>query len=196
MEFLTEMEITSFFFDKALVVSGARNPGWGVSESFQLLDLPDADKPGEWTKKYQARLDTVRMESARNKKISQGLRVAKKEALRNRYTLDIYEQTNRLFHYPVKLLEALALYDDAKNGDERQMALMKIKEVADSFNEMRSGLLRVYSKTRFMESPEGYIADQNHHHHLSALSNNSDWIFLYEIPMVAKVQQWVKEQGK
>lgn len=195
MIFLTEMEQTAFFFDKAFVVSGSRNPAWGVSDTFCLLDLPDADKPGEWTKKYQGRLDTVRIESARNEKIREGLKVAKKEALRNRYTLDIYEQTNNLFHYPVRLLEALAVYDGAKNVDERKRALVKIKEIADSFKGMRSELLHVYSKTRFMENPEGYIADLNHHHHLSALTNNSDWIFLYEIPMVEKVQQWLKAQG-
>lgn len=194
MDFLTEMEETAFFFDRALVVSGSRNPAWGVSDTFQLLDLPDADKPGEWTTKYQARLDTVRMESARNEKIRKGLNVAKKEALRNRYTLDIYEQTNHLFHFPVKLLGALAVYDSAKNGGERQQALMKIKEIVESFSEMRSELLSVYSKTRFMESPEGYVADHNHHHHLSAMTHNSDWIFLYEIPMVAKVKKWLEEQ--
>lgn len=46
MEFLTEMEKAAFFFDQALVVSGTRNPAWGVSETFRLLDLPDSEKPG------------------------------------------------------------------------------------------------------------------------------------------------------
>ena len=194
MEFLTEMEKAAFFFDQALVVSGTRNPAWGVSEAFRLLDLPDSEKPGEWKRKYQGRLDTVRIESARYEKICKGLKVAEQAALRNRYTLDIYKQTNELFHYPVKLLEVLEVYDSTKSDEERLQALVRIGDVCNSFKSMRAEFEKTYSQTRFMESPEGYIADQNHHHHLSALSNNSDWIFLYEMPMVEKVERWLKEQ--
>ena len=194
MEFLTEMEKAAFFFDQALVVSGTRNPAWGVSETFRLLDLPDSEKPGEWKRKYQGRLDTVRIESARYEKICKGLKVAEQAALRNRYTLDIYKQTNELFHYPVKLLEVLEVYDSTKNDEERLQALVRIGDVCNSFKSMRAEFEKTYSQTRFMESPEGHIADQNHHHHLSALSNNSDWIFLYEMPMVEKVERWLKEQ--
>lgn len=120
--------------------------------------------------------------------------MAEQGALRNRYTLDIYKQTNELFHYPVKLLEVLEAYDSTKNEDERLCILDKIKTVCCSFKEMRSEFENVYSQTRFMETPEGYIADQNHHDHLAALTNNSDWIFLYEMPMVAKIEKWLKEQ--
>lgn len=194
MEFLSEMEKAAFFFDGALVVEGARNPGWGVSETFQLMELPDPKKPGDWIRNYQGRLDTVHIESARYEKICKGLKVAEQGALRNRYTLDIYKQTNELFHYPVKLLEVLETYDSTKDEDERLLILDKIKTVCSSFAEMRSEFENVYSQTRFMEAPEGYIADQNHHDHLSALTNNSDWIFLYEIPMVRKVEKWLKEQ--
>lgn len=122
------------------------------------------------------------------------MKVAEQAALRNRYTLDIYKQTNELFHYPVKLLEILEVYDSTKNDEERLQALVRIGDVCNSFKSMRAEFEKTYSQTRFMESPEGYIADQNHHHHLSALSNNSDWIFLYEMPMVEKVERWLKEQ--
>ena len=94
----------------------------------------------------------------------------------------------------MKLLEVLETYDSTKDEDERLRILDKIKTVCSSFAEMRSEFENVYSQTRFMEAPEGYIADQNHHDHLSALTNDSDWIFLYEIPMVRKVEKWLKEQ--
>lgn len=61
---------------------------------------------------------------------------------------------------------------------------------------MRKNLEAVYSKTRFMQNPEGYIADHNHHSHLAALTNNSDWMYLYEIPMIQKVQKWIEDQKK
>lgn len=74
MEFLSEMEKAAFFFDGALVMEGARNPGWGVSETFQLMDLPDPKKPGDWILNYQGRLDTVHIELARYEKICKGLK--------------------------------------------------------------------------------------------------------------------------
>ncbi len=44
MDFLAEMEKAAFFFDGALVVSGSRNPAWGVTEAFTLIELPDAGR--------------------------------------------------------------------------------------------------------------------------------------------------------
>ena len=59
---------------------------------------------------------------------------------------------------------------------------------------MRKSLEEVYSKTRFMQNPNGYILDMNGHNHLAAKTNNSDWMYYYEIPMVAKVEKWLKKQ--
>lgn len=43
-----------------------------------------------------------------------------------------------------------------------------------------------------MKCPEGYVADQNHHHHLAALDCGDDWMFLYELPMLSKVHDWLE----
>ena len=88
MDFLAEMEKAAFFFDGALVVSGSRNPAWGVTEAFTLIELPDAGAPGKWSKKYENRLDSARIEAARYERITKGLQDAESHALRNRYTLD------------------------------------------------------------------------------------------------------------
>ena len=192
MDFLAEMEKAAFFFDGALVVSGSRNPAWGVTEAFTLIELPDAGAPGKWSKKYENRLDSARIEAARYERITKGLQDAESHALRNRYTLDIYEQTGRLLNYPVRLFMALENYDKANGEDERAASLRQIKKVCSYFKEMRAGLESVYSQTRFMSNPEGYIADQNHHRHLAAMTNNSDWLYLYELPMVEKIESWMK----
>lgn len=46
---------------------------------------------------------------------------------------------------------------------------------------------------RFMEQPEGFISDQNHHNHLASKTNNSDWWYYYEIPMIQKVRSWINK---
>ncbi len=180
-----------FFFDGALVTSGRRNPAWGTT-AFTLMELPDKTKPGAWSELYKDKIAQAKIEAGRYEKIVQGIRTAEAEALRNRYTLQVYEQTNNLQNYPVRLILALNAYDTAKDDAAREAALEKVAEVCSYFDVMRSNLESVYSETRFMEQPEGFISDLNHHNHLASKTNNSDWWYYYEIPMVKKVRAWMK----
>ena len=191
MEFLDELEKAIFFFDGALVTSGRRNPAWGTT-TFTLMELPDKTKPGAWSELYKDKIAQARIEADRYKKISEGIRTAEAEALRNRYTLQVYEQTNNLQNYPVRLILALNAYDTAKDDAARKAALEKVAEVCRYFDVMRSNLESVYAETRFMEQPEGFIPDMNHHNHLASKTNNSNWWYYYEIPMVKKVHAWMK----
>lgn len=194
MRFLDELEKAAAFFDNALITSGRRNPAWGVKE-FTLIELPDKNTPGAWSKKYAGKIDTARMEAARYEKIKSGIVWAKQHALRNRYTLDIYDETASLVNYPVKLILALNQYDTVSNADGKKEALRQIEEVVNYFHTMRKSLENMYSKTRFMQNPDDYLLDMNHHHHLAAKTNNSDWLYLYEIPMVENVKKWLREQS-
>ena len=191
MNFLKELEEAFFFFDDALVKSGRRNPAWGAT-NFTLIDLPDLNNPGKWSEDYREKINQAQKEEKRYHKIKKGLDDVKSLALRNRYTLDIYEQNNYLQNYPTQLILALYVVDSAKNADDRKSALKKLKDTCDGFDLMRENLEEVYSKTRFMEQPDGYIEDMNHHNHLSAKTQNSDWIYLYELPMVSKIKYWLK----
>ena len=190
MRFLDELEKAIFFFDGALVTSGRRNPAWGVT-TFTLLNVPDKQNPGVWSQTYKEKIAQAKVEAARYEQIKKGIREAKDNALRNRYALQVYEVTNNLQNYPVRLILALNAYDTAKDEAGRSKALEEITHVCDELDTVRSGLEKVYSETRFMEQPEGYIADLNHHNHLASKTNNSDWWFLYEIPMVEKVRNWL-----
>ena len=190
MQFLDELEKAIFFFDGALVTSGRRNPAWGVT-TFTLLNVPDKQNPGVWSQTYKEKIAQAKVEAARYEQIKKGIREAKENALRNRYALQVYEVTNDLQNYPVRLILALNAYDTAKDEAGRSKALEEITHVCDELDTVRSGLEKVYSETRFMEQPEGYIADLNHHNHLASKTNNSDWWFLYEIPMVEKVRNWL-----
>lgn len=194
MKFLDKLEKAVFFFDGALVSSGRRNPAWGTT-SFTLIDLPDPSKPGTWSTTWQKKIDQAQLEMNRYKQISEEITSAKKQALRNRYTLEVYEQTNNLQIYPSKLILALQAFDTAVNKENQQLAIRQIQNVCDLFSSMQTNLEDVYSETRFMSNPEGYLSDFNHHNHLAAKSNNSDWLFYYELPMVTKVRRWLEMNG-
>lgn len=191
MDFLDELEKAVFFFDGALVTSGHRNPAWGTSD-FTLIGLPDKANPGAWSELYEDKIARAKIEADRYEKIAEGIRKAKAEALRNRYTLQVYEQTNNLQNYPVRLILALNDYDTAKDETARRDALETVAEVCDYFDVMRADLESAYSEIRFMQQPEGFISDLNHHNHLASKTNNSDWWYYYEIPMIRKVRAWMK----
>lgn len=189
LSFLAPLEQAAFFFDGALVTAGRRNPAWGT-QGFTLLDLPDKKQPGEWSRKYAGKISGAQHAVEQYEQTQAAIAKAKQHALRNRYTLEVYEQTNRLLAYPSQLILALARYDRASEA-EREAALKQVYAVCLQFDTMRKELEAVYSKTRFMSQPEGYIADLNHHNHLASKTNNSDWLFFYELPMVEKTRCWI-----
>lgn len=190
MQFLDELEEAFFFFDGALVESGRRNPAWGTG-TYTLIGLPDKQSPGTWSETYKEKIEKAKHEEQRYEAICIQLQTAQAEALRNRYTLQVYAQNNQLQHYPTRLLLALYAYDNATDEEARNTALTAIEKVCDDFQTMRSELETVYSQTRFMQQPEGFIADMNHHNHLASKTASSDWLFYYEIPMVKKVKAWL-----
>ena len=195
MQFLDELEEALYFYDGALVVAGCRNPASGVPHTLiSLIELPDRDKPGEWSRIYKEKIDKAFQESKRFVTIDEGVKTAKMYALRGRYALDIYEQINYLQNYSTRLLLALYRYDTADSEADRKTALRRVCDECVYFRVMRKSLEEVYSKTRFMQNPNGYILDMNGHNHLAAKTNNSDWMYYYEIPMVAKVEKWLKKQ--
>lgn len=192
--FLDIMEKATLIFDGVLVTAGRRNPAWGT-RGFDLLELPDKNAPGKWNETYKTKIEQAGQALVYFEKADSLIQMAQQRALRNRYTLDVYEQTNNLIAYPSLLVSALSRYD-AATPDKKEEALKNVYEVCQQFDTMRWDLENVYSKIRFMETPEGYISDMNHHNHLAGKTNNSDWIFFYEIPMVKKTKQWISGASK
>ena len=70
------------------------------------------------------------------------IKEAKQHALRNRYTLEVYEQTNHLFNFPVRLILALHNYDITIHEQDKQTALQQINEVCNDFQTMRNNWKR------------------------------------------------------
>lgn len=196
LTFLDKLEQSAYFFDGALVTDGRRNPAWGA-RGFTLLTLPD-DKaaPGAWSQLYAVKVQKAKEALVQYEAIRSGIEKARGEALRNRYTLEVYGQTNELLAYPSRLILALSDYDLATDSAEKEAKMKQLYAVCLQFDTMRAAFESVYSETRFMQNPDGYIADLNHHAHLAAKTNNSDWWYLYELPMVKQIKQWLTGASK
>lgn len=191
-QFINDMEKLAFFFDGALVTSGRRNPAWGTTD-FKLITLPDPKKAGEWSTTYQEKVLKAKEAHEQYESICQKIEQARRLALRGHYTLEVYDRLNELLHFPAKVLLALSKYDSASSSSSRQQAIKEVEDVCKYFDVMRTQLIQTYSKTRFMEQPEGYVSDSNRHNHLSAKTMNSDWVFYYELPMVNALKDWIEK---
>lgn len=187
--FQDQLEKALLFWEKALLEKGDRSK---YHTKFELITLPDRSKNNTWSQQYEVKLEQAKREVNRYDSIKGQLIKAKQLARRNRYALEVLEQINELQIYSSKFLLLLEKYDSAPLAN-REPAKKNLSDFVDSFNEVRTNFETVFSKTRMMANPEGYILDQNLHHHLANGTNNSDWMFVYELAMNKKVADWLSQ---
>jgi hypothetical protein len=168
------------FWETALINTGSRE---NYPVTVDVMNLPDANAPGDWTKRNKERLSSAHKEIDRyistRQKIAKALKVAK----RNKYALQVFDQINELQIYPAELLIRLEKYDQAiSTGDKKQVA-KGVRSYANSFSEIRKKYENVTTKSRVLHNPADYMPDQNHHHHLANGTVNSDWMYVYELAL-------------
>jgi hexosaminidase len=69
-----------------------------------------------------------------------------------------------------------------------------VKTFTENFEKLRAQFENVYGETRILGNPEGYQLDSNFHHHLANGTNNTDWMYVYELAMNKKVEEWMSRQ--
>ncbi len=142
---------------------------------------------------YKVKLDRAREEIKRYGLIRNQLNRAMQLARRNTYTLSLLYQVNELQSYAAKLLLLLEKYDKASSTSNRESAKMELKTFVTDFGDIRKNYEKVFSKTRILANPDNYIPDQNQHHHLANGTNNDDWMFVYELAMNKKINDWLPD---
>lgn len=184
--FQDSLEQSMTFWETALINKGSRD---NYPLEIDVLDLPDANASGEWSKKYAKKLSAARKEVARynsiKKKISGSIGAAK----RNKYALEIFDRMNDLQIYPAQLLLKLEKYDKAKSPSDKRQTALEVKNFSAGFAAIRKSYESITTKTRVLQNPPDYLADQNHHHHLANGTNNSDWMYVYELAFNESIQK-------
>ena len=192
MDFVPRLEDAFRFYDTLFVVKGTRNPGYKAGNGFTLMDLPDASRPGAWSREYASKLTAARQMTAIYKDVRKDIAWARKHVLRNEYTLRMYEQNNEQQVFDAQLLLALGRYDAAPSPRARRKALSEILALCDRFPVVRDRLEQTYGETRIMAMPPGYLPLRTGH--LASLSEDYAWNWYYEIPMIEKVREWAQRQ--
>jgi hypothetical protein len=154
-----------------------------------IIDIPDPNNKGGWSDYYQDRLTKVKSLLITCDSVTDQINKMKRLAVRNQYTLEVYEQVNELVKYSFESLVALENYDKPSEVMSEVEALKEIELLSKRFTSVRSEFEEVYSKTRILNKPNAYILDQDHHRHSANQSTSFDWQFIAELMLLEKVSK-------
>ncbi|MCW3110589.1 MAG: glycoside hydrolase, partial [Segetibacter sp.] len=185
-EFQDSLEKSLVFWETALIDKGYRE---NYPNKIDLIDLP-GQKSKTWSEKYKAKIQQAKEEVVRYQEIKNRIAKATQMVRQNEFSLSLMNQMNELQIYPAKLLLLLEKYDNV-SGTDKGAVREDIKKYVSDFNTIRNNYENVFSKTRIISNPADYILDQNQHHHLANGTVNSDWMYVYELGMNAKIGDWI-----
>ncbi|MDA9339023.1 beta-N-acetylhexosaminidase [Flavobacteriaceae bacterium] len=172
---------------KMLLSENGWRPGLSKKENpleSDIIDLPNLDKKGEWSKKHKVRINDAKRSLEISLKVETIINHIQGES-QNPYLLEVYSQVNELTKFSSDAILKLEKVDF--DGD-----IKHIKNLESEFNSMRNEFERIYSKTRILNKPNDYILDQDHHHHPANQTKNFDWQFLSEIMLIKKIKETYK----
>lgn len=157
-----------------------------------MIPFPNLDSAGQWTEKYQSKIAQAQANLAKVDSILQQIQEIKKSALRNTHQLEVYEQVAEVVQFSNRAIITLAELDEP-SGEKREVAKSKLQQMEAEWTSIQNKVEEVYSKTRQLNKPDGYILDQDHHVHLANQALKfSDWQFYVEGLFLEKVKREVK----
>jgi len=190
--FINDLEAPVAFWKNALLDKKDRNQLRRMDNPMQdaVLTLPEANTPGEWTERNKEKLAKAKENQVIVDSVLYKIAASKKAALRNNYTLEVYEQVAKVTQFTNKSLLLLAEWDLAKTAEERETAKEKLLSLEGEWNAQLVELEKVYGKTRELNKPDDYILDQDHHAHLANQALRfSDWQFYVEGLFLQKIKE-------
>lgn len=186
-DFRALLESTFPLWETGLLDEGVRRSLYRTGGKFKLMALP-GEKKGVWTHQYQQRIDEARQVVMKTIHLNEILTNYRRKAVRNTYSLQVFECISSLTGYTAELLVALSDYDCKRDFVSRNNLLLCVRK----FDAIRENMEHVYSQIRTLNQPEGYQLPMNHHAHLAIQSVDSDWMFWYEIEFLRQLTKYLK----
>ena len=189
--FIDQLEQPVAFWKNALLTGNKRNYLQDLEDPINqaVINFPDRNKKGEWGLQYAERLEQAAEILQSCKIIAAKIDTMKSKAVKNLYTLEVYEQVNQMAQFPPRALLALNAFDVAQNEQQELDALRNLEQLSEDFKVLRTQLELVYGKTRVLSKPDDYLLDQDQHHHLANQTISFDWQFVPEILFLQKVEE-------
>jgi hypothetical protein len=153
-----------------------------------VIELPGRDDKGAWSEKNSFRIKRAEKVIEEGKEVAKKIQAMQSKAIRNKYTLQVYEQVNKLTQFSSGMILLLNDYDLSENEEEEKAAIEKLSKLKSEFETLRNEFEQVYGKTRILSKPSGYLLDQDHHVHLANQSISFDWQFKAEMLFLEKLE--------
>jgi hypothetical protein len=161
-----------------------------------IIDLPDLENKGMWSKKYFNKIKNAKAALLISKEVEETIDKLMEKDPKNKYTLEVYKQVNELVKFSSNIIITLEKLDLSAEIDYEKTAFNEIRNFEDKFNSLRINFEEVYSKTRILNKPENYILDQDHHNHPANQTINFDWQFLSEKYFLKKIKNYISQYEK
>ena len=157
----------------------------------RLIDLPDLNKPGSWSKIYEERLREAEKIAQQYPYISETVKSMYVNSRRNRYHWEIISAINDFQITAPHLLLALEQCD-TENEMQQKEGIKKVNEAIDEFNSAWGNLQRVYSRTRFISYPYNYVPDR--YFHFASQREDLTWMIQVEELFHEMIKQWMENE--
>lgn len=189
--FIDDLEKPVAFWKNALLKGNKRNYLKSMDNALEegVIDLPDRDHKGQWSQTYADRLVEAEQMVVLGDSVTSRIARAQMAANRNSYTLEVYDEVNKMSAFAPRMLLALRAYDKANTPQDEIEAVKNLTALQEEFKDLRKELEGVYARTRILDKPSDYILDQDHHKHLANQSLNFDWQFYAEILFFEKLSK-------
>lgn len=191
LEFIDSLEGSVAFWKNALLDSKDRNNLRKMENPMEqaLISMPNPDSAGIWTEKYKTKIAKAEQNLEKVDSVLQKISESKTLAVRNTYTLEVYEQVAKSIQFSNRALITLAELDHP-SGEERNKAKAKLAGMEEEWKSIQANLEAVYGKTRSLNKPADYILDQDHHNHLANQAVKfTDWQFYVEDLFLKKIKE-------
>ena len=154
----------------------------------RLIELPDLQKPGSWSQKYEQRLSEAVLIIDKYQRTSKTLDSLYNASKRNRYHWEVFSAINDFQITAPRLLLAL-MECDVKDRAQQLAGAEKLRNTLTEFDRAWENLQIVYGKTRFVSYPSNYVPDR--YFHFASQREDLTWMIQVEELFYQMVNRWM-----
>lgn len=154
--------------------------------STKIISLPNKTSPGEWTSKYRTKLEKSAKVIEDYPKLISGLKNLEAQSIRNKYYWRLSAALCRFQAATPRLLLTLQEIDKTGGDTDNKLLHHAMKEMQASFED----LCDVYSETRFIKQPGGFVKDR--YFHTASQREDLTWMIQAQELFVGKINNWLQ----
>ena len=157
----------------------------------RLIELPDLQNPGSWSKKYEQRLSEAVLLIDKYQYTSKVLDSLYCCSERNRYHWEVFSVINDFQIVAPRLLLALKQCDSDSKA-QQLIGAEKVRFTLTEFDKAWEDLQTVYGKTRFISYPSNYVPDR--YYHFASQREDLTWMIQVEELFHQMINRWMEEE--